>query len=182
MVVPHRLCGGIIGRGGATIHSFMDDSGAQLSVSPHNDATGFGERIIYITGAREAQLRAVALVATKMCEDRRYRTDEVPLSYPSEGILYATSHAGLPFMAAAAAPCHPAGQHLGDTGQGAHDGSSSSSGSEWALEMRARFLLPEEAIGVVIGKQGRTIQSIRHRSGARIKVSRHTEEGMGQAK
>eukprot|EP00193_Tetraselmis_chui_P011888 CAMPEP_0177790654 /NCGR_PEP_ID=MMETSP0491_2-20121128/23480_1 /TAXON_ID=63592 /ORGANISM="Tetraselmis chuii, Strain PLY429" /LENGTH=306 /DNA_ID=CAMNT_0019312763 /DNA_START=199 /DNA_END=1116 /DNA_ORIENTATION=+ len=85
MVVPNRLCGGIIGKGGATIHSFMEDSDAQISVSNIHEATGFGERVIHIKGGRESQLRAVALLATKMAEDRHYSTDEIPLAYPPLG-------------------------------------------------------------------------------------------------
>jgi len=156
MVVPNRLCGGIIGRGGSTINSFMDDSGAQLAVSPHHEAMGFSERTIYITGARESQLRAVALIATKMLEDNNYRTDEIPLSYSTEALLLTQQR----FAGAAGSALLV--QHPGH-------------GAAADAPAKAHFLLPEEAVGVVIGKQGRSIQSIRHHSGAHVKI----EDGHG---
>ena len=53
LIVPDNVCGSIIGRGGATLKSFMDDSGAKLVVSS-NDR--HGERVIYITGDKDQQV------------------------------------------------------------------------------------------------------------------------------
>ena len=53
LIVPDNVCGSIIGRSGATLKSFMDDSGAKLVVSS-NDR--HGERVIYITGDKDQQV------------------------------------------------------------------------------------------------------------------------------
>mmetsp|Transcript_45157 Transcript_45157/g.115528 ORF Transcript_45157/g.115528 Transcript_45157/m.115528 type:complete len:470 (-) Transcript_45157:58-1467(-) len=225
MVVPNRLCGGIIGKGGATIHSFMEDSDAQISVSNIHEATGFGERVIHIRGSRESQLRAVALIATKMTEDRHYSTDEIPLSYPPLGAEGA--HTGLMYSAAGAhhhvpyhyAPAHPVAHPHAHAHPAAHyhphahphhshpaehghpmapaelhhnphayhhphhhdpamhpEGGGEGGGEEG--EAKTYFMLPDEAVGVIIGKQGRTIQSIRQRSGAHVKIE--DSQGTGQ--
>mmetsp|Transcript_1930 Transcript_1930/g.5683 ORF Transcript_1930/g.5683 Transcript_1930/m.5683 type:complete len:444 (+) Transcript_1930:554-1885(+) len=187
MVVSHRLCGGIIGRGGSTINSFMEDSGAQLLVSPHSETTGYGERIIYVTGTREAQLRAVALIATKMADDPHYRTDEVPLSYSAEGygafgpmahqhqyqnpLHHHVPHHHAGYVEAAA-------EVVATPSIAEPQVSATHVPADSNEEVMVHFMLPEEAVGVIIGKQGRTVQSIRQRSGARIKIE--DSNGSGQ--
>eukprot|EP00951_Prasinocladus_malaysianus_P019702 scaffold159863_cov36-Prasinocladus_malaysianus.AAC.1 len=140
MIVPSRLCGGLIGRAGATLKSFMDESGAQMTVSSLGDVSGQTERILYITGTKDQQVTATALIAVRMALDPAYTPDEVPLTYP-------TSHSADPSH-------HHQHDHVGDDSYGE----------------KMFVKLPDEAIGVVIGKHGSTIQAIRERSGAKIKI------------
>lgn len=79
LVVQSAVCGGIIGKGGSTIRSYVEDSGAHIKVSdPDSVPPGatssrrVHERIITITGTLEQQLRAVALVITKMADDPNF--------------------------------------------------------------------------------------------------------------
>ncbi|CAI5491806.1 unnamed protein product [Closterium sp. Naga37s-1] len=83
IVVPHRVCGAIIGKAGATIRSFVEDSQATIKLSSQDTAgPGFAERLITIGGTLEQKLRAVALLLTKMSEDPTYvQYADVPLSY-----------------------------------------------------------------------------------------------------
>ncbi|GJP36599.1 hypothetical protein CLOM_g21088 [Closterium sp. NIES-68] len=87
IVVPNRVCGAIIGKGGATIRSFVEDSQATIKLSPQDAAgPGFAERLITIGGTLEQKLRAVALLLTKMSEDPTYvQYADVPLSYTGAG-------------------------------------------------------------------------------------------------
>eukprot|EP00210_Caulerpa_lentillifera_P009694 g9249.t1 len=78
IVMPAAVCGAIIGRGGETVRSFADDSGASISVSPQErtnrpDRMGPAtDRIVTITGGVSQILRAVALIVTTVAEDPNY--------------------------------------------------------------------------------------------------------------
>ncbi|CAI5480108.1 unnamed protein product [Closterium sp. Yama58-4] len=87
IVVPHRVCGAIIGKAGATIRSFVEDSQATIKLSSQDTAgPGFAERLITIGGTLEQKLRVVALLLTKMSEDPTYvQYADVPLSYTAAG-------------------------------------------------------------------------------------------------
>ena len=52
LLVPTPLCGAIIGKGGATIRSFAEDSSAAITVSPQDkQPLGIPDRVVRITGA-----------------------------------------------------------------------------------------------------------------------------------
>ena len=53
LLVPTPLCGAIIGKGGATIRSFAEDSAAAITVSPQDkQPLGLPDRVVRITGDR----------------------------------------------------------------------------------------------------------------------------------
>lgn len=143
MIVPGVLCGGLIGRAGATLRSFEADSGAKLSVSSAPPGCCYREeRVFYITGNRQEIVSAVALIGAKVSADPLYKPEDVPLTYPSKpGRLLEASH-------------HETQGTLKDC----HD------------ELSKTLSVPEEAIGAVIGRHGCTIQAIRDRSGAKVKI------------
>ncbi len=73
LLVPTPLCGAIIGKGGATIRSFAEDSRAAITVSPQDkQPLGIPDRVVRITGAQDQLLRAVALLLTKLVESPNY--------------------------------------------------------------------------------------------------------------
>lgn len=73
LVMPSLVCGAIIGKGGETIRSFGEDSGASISVSPQDRmCRGTYDRIVSVMGSLEQMLRAVALVVTKVAGDPKY--------------------------------------------------------------------------------------------------------------
>lgn len=73
LVVPSPVCGAIIGKGGETIRSFGEDSGATISVSPQDRlCRGTYDRIVSVAGSLEQMLRAVALLVTKVAGDPKY--------------------------------------------------------------------------------------------------------------
>mmetsp|Transcript_18102 Transcript_18102/g.45467 ORF Transcript_18102/g.45467 Transcript_18102/m.45467 type:complete len:374 (+) Transcript_18102:186-1307(+) len=101
MVVPSGACGGIIGKGGANVRHFIEDSGAGITLS-HQDQQfpGVAERVITVVGKLEQQLRATALILTKMAEDAHYDPDAVPMQY-------ALPHAAHPHLAGGHMGHHP---------------------------------------------------------------------------
>lgn len=92
LLVPAALCGGIIGKKGATIRSFGEDSRAKITVSAQNrQPPGVPERLVRITGELDASgrtglLRAVTLITTKMLESPNYsRVTRSSVSYGRPG-------------------------------------------------------------------------------------------------
>lgn len=70
VVVPHSSCGIIIGKGGATIRSFIEDSNAGIKISPLDFE--LSDRLLTLSGTMEEQMRAIALILTKLTEDDEY--------------------------------------------------------------------------------------------------------------
>ncbi|KAJ4971851.1 hypothetical protein NE237_004950 [Protea cynaroides] len=73
LIVPNSSCGGIIGKGGATIKSFIEDSHAAIKISPQDhNYIGLNDRLVMLTGSLEEQMRAFFLILTKLTEDVHY--------------------------------------------------------------------------------------------------------------
>jgi len=82
VVVPSTSCGALIGKGGANIKHISSDSGAQISVSViEQQFPGVHERIVTISGQLEQQLRAIALILSKISEEPGYDPSTIPMSY-----------------------------------------------------------------------------------------------------
>ncbi|GAB2276829.1 Protein btr1 [Dionaea muscipula] len=145
LVVPNSCCGAIIGKGGATIKSFIEDSQAGIKISPQdNGYLGLSDRLVTLTGSFDEQMRAVELILSKLSEDSQYlHLLNAPFSYPA----YNTVNYGL----------NGAGVKL----QNGKDDRSSS----------VTIGVADEHIGVVVGRGGRNIMEISQVSGARIKIS-----------
>ncbi len=154
LVIPNASCGCIIGRGGATIRNFADDSQAEIKLSSQEHMLpGVNERVLTITGANDRVLRAIALVATALSQDGCY--EELisrPSTYTIDGMPMPYSGLNNDFAAAV--------NHNVEHGQ-SQDGDVISVAID----------VPDEHIGAVLGKGGRTISEIQITSGIRIKVS-----------
>ncbi|KAK2076631.1 hypothetical protein QBZ16_005391 [Prototheca wickerhamii] len=72
LLVHARLCGTLIGRGGATIRSFKEASGAVFNISPAPGPGEPPERVVRVTGQPDELLKAVALVLTKLSQNPDY--------------------------------------------------------------------------------------------------------------
>ena len=152
LVVPNASCGCIIGRGGATIRNFADDSQAEIKLSSQEHMLpGVNERVLTIAGANDRVLRAIALVATALSQDGCY---EELISRPSTYTIDEMPYSGMNNDFAAAV------NHSVEHGP-SQDGDVISVAID----------VPDEHIGAVLGKGGRTISGIQITSGTRIKVS-----------
>ena len=153
LVIPNASCGCIIGRGGATIRNFAVDSQADIKLSSQEHMIpGVNERVLTISGPNDCVLRAVALVATALSQDESY--EELisrPLTYTIDGISVPSSAMKNNHMNA----------NRDVENQATRDGSMIS----------IVINIPDEHIGAVLGKGGRTISEIQIVSGTRIKVS-----------
>ncbi|PIA43588.1 hypothetical protein AQUCO_01900172v1 [Aquilegia coerulea] len=94
LIVPNSSCGGIIGKGGATIKSFIEDSRAGIKISPQdNSYSGLNDRLVTLTGSMDEQIRAIYLILTKLSEDSYYsQSMNAPFSYA--GVNFSASPYG----------------------------------------------------------------------------------------
>mmetsp|Transcript_21593 Transcript_21593/g.30011 ORF Transcript_21593/g.30011 Transcript_21593/m.30011 type:complete len:389 (-) Transcript_21593:200-1366(-) len=172
LVVPSAVCGGIIGKGGSTIRSYVEDSGAAIKLSGQDlQVPGVHERIITITGTLEQQLRAVALIVTKMAEDPNFPVhSSVTLAYSSAHMAGAHGHSGDGYHGGG-------GERGGSRNQG-------QSGYQGNMPMAATapvqgngpnttvtVAVPDEHIGALMGRGGKYISEMQQMSGVRIKIS-----------
>ncbi|KAK4356458.1 hypothetical protein RND71_025429 [Anisodus tanguticus] len=82
LVVPNSSCGGIIGKGGATIKSFIEDSWAGINISPPDNFPGLHDRLVTVTGTLREQMRAIELILFKIAEDPHYmQSMNAPFQY-----------------------------------------------------------------------------------------------------
>merc|ERR1712141_904899 len=66
--IPESLIGYVIGRGGNTIKEIRNLSRAQIKISNKGDTAPGGDRKVTITGTRQANETAVALVNEKLSQ------------------------------------------------------------------------------------------------------------------
>jgi RNA-binding protein Nova len=169
VVVPNAACGAVLGKEGATIRSFTEDSGAAIKVSAKDtQPPGVTDRVVTISGTLEQALRATALVVTRVTEEPGYPT-ALPRPY-----TYSPAGAGglggaSPYVAAAAAMgmfAPRAGAQLGMLPGVAAHGAAGGGGSTTVT-----VAVPDEHVGAIIGRNGQTISEMQMVSGVSIKVS-----------
>lgn len=151
LVVPNGSCGCVIGKGGAKIRSFVEDSRADIKLSNQDRMLpGCNDRTLTITGSLDCILRAVALVASTLAEDPSYATlVHRQSTYSVQSPLAAMQTAG--------------GRRSGDYGRRV--------GGYREDETSILVTIPHALVGAVLGRGGRTISEIQVASGCRIKVS-----------
>ena len=150
LVVPNGSCGCVIGKGGAKIRSFVEDSRADIKLSNQDRMfPGCNDRTLTITGSLDCILRAVALVASTLAEDPSYMTLVQRQSTYSVQSPLAMQGSG--------------GRRSGEYGRRV--------GGYREDETSILVTIPDALVGAVLGRGGRTIAEIQVASGCRIKVS-----------
>lgn len=161
MLVHSRLCGTLIGKGGATIRSFNEDSNATFNISPPPAIPGLTERIVRISGDVEELMRAVALVVTKLSENPDYHLlTDANLTYSGRYMTGGGSGGG----------GSPRGGAVYERGNGSHGSGPPAHGSTTVT-----LAIPEDRVGVVIGKHGTVINQIKDLVNVTIRISKKGE-------
>uniref|UniRef100_A0A0C9QNP6 TSA: Wollemia nobilis Ref_Wollemi_Transcript_15816_1716 transcribed RNA sequence n=1 Tax=Wollemia nobilis TaxID=56998 RepID=A0A0C9QNP6_9CONI len=183
LILPNSVCGGIIGKGGATIKSFVEDSQASIKLSSQEQALpGVSDRVVTVSGTLEQQLRAIFLIVSKLAEDPNYtQYANAPLSYtginlpgmqaiPSgyAPIAYGVTNYGAPVYGShlrnnkgLMAPLVPLRSPV-PVGLPVLPASTHTS---------IKLAVPDERVGAIVGRGGKTILEIQQISGAKIKIS-----------
>ncbi|XP_042485256.1 protein BTR1-like [Macadamia integrifolia] len=167
LIVPNSSCGGIIGKGGATIKSFIEDSQAGIKISPQDhNYIGLNDRLVTLTGSLEEQMRAVFLILSKLTEDAHYsQSVSAPFSYA--GVNFSGFH-GIPY-AYVLPSVGTAGYNTINYGPNGAGGKFQNGKDDRGNTVTIG--VADEHIGVVVGRGGRNIMEISQVTGARIKIS-----------
>lgn len=202
IVVPNSTAGLIIGKSGATIKYISDQTGARIQVSQKNAETVPGERVIGVTGSLEQVQAACAVIAAKVQEDPEHALNN-NISYSSLSLgthrgltngsssLSALNSGGLGGLGSAGsnAAANNILAHaalLSGSGLGANNPLLNAMGNMGPLGLSStssqiqstatlELTVPDELIGAVLGKQGKTITEFMQYSGAKIQVSQKGE-------
>ncbi|CAN4115065.1 unnamed protein product [Withania somnifera] len=155
LVVPSSSCGGIIGKGGATIKSFIEDSRAGINISPQDyNFPELHDRLVTVTGTLEEQMRAIELILIKLAEDPHYmQSMNAPFQYAA---VYVGMNYGPPDRVGGRYPNY---RHQNKVAPQEYGDNSVTIG------------VADEHVGLVLGRNGRSIIEISQLSGARIKIS-----------
>ena len=217
-IVPNSTAGMIIGKGGVTIKSINEQTGARLQITQKDAENVAGERIIAVSGNLDQVLAACTLLVSKIQEDPEHAlnnnisyagyatthrsitngsfgTSGLPAALGNAAGLSAASLAGIGIPTsgsssnAAAAANHliaqaallsnsgltgsPLVNALGLQNPAALNLSSTSSSIQSTATLE--ITVPDELIGAVLGKGGKTINEFMQYSGARIQVSQKGE-------
>ncbi|XP_047322348.1 protein BTR1-like isoform X1 [Impatiens glandulifera] len=166
LIVPNGSCGGIIGKGGATIKSFIEDSHANIKISPQDiNFPGLNDRLVTLSGNLDEQMRAIDLILSKLAEDPNY-INSFTVPYPYAGVCFAGFH-GVPYVFMP--PFGTAAYHGTNYGMNGNVGKYQN--IKGSPTSSVTIGVADEHIGVVVGRGGRNLTEITQVSGARIKIS-----------
>ncbi|XP_057422862.1 protein BTR1 isoform X2 [Lotus japonicus] len=162
LIVPNGSCGGIIGKGGATIRSFIEESQASIKISPQdNNYYGQNDRLVTLTGTLDEQMRAIDLIVSKLAEDPHYsQSMNSPFSYPG--------YPGVPYTYVVPPVAPPAYNAMNYRSNGA-GGKFQNSKEERSNSLTIG--VADDHVGLVVGRGGKNIMDISQISGAKIKIS-----------
>eukprot|EP00210_Caulerpa_lentillifera_P005810 g5556.t1 len=149
LCIPVRLCGAVIGKGGSTVRSFMEDCKAEIRIQGQDNLLpGVSERLVTIKGNTSQIMRAFGLILSKLTEDPKYdEYADQPLS------PIANQHSGSFTMASLSHYVAPLAQ----------------------ANCVSVLDVSNADAGAILGRRGKNIAEITQISGARVKVSDRDE-------
>ncbi|CAL1605642.1 unnamed protein product [Knipowitschia caucasica] len=197
LVIPASQCGSLIGKGGAKIKEIRENTGAQIQVAgdllPNST-----ERGVTISGSQDSVIQCVKLICNVILESPPkgatipYRPSPSPAAFLIAGNqmfeaseyaphpLYSVAQGALDLQQAYALQNHygiPQSElaklHQLSLQQGLSPVSQASTiipGLDTNSQTSQEFLIPNDLIGSIIGRQGTKINEIRQVSGAQIKI------------
>uniref|UniRef100_A0A2R9B979 K Homology domain-containing protein n=1 Tax=Pan paniscus TaxID=9597 RepID=A0A2R9B979_PANPA len=194
LIVPNSTAGLIIGKGGATVKAVMEQSGAWVQLSQKPEGINLQERVVTVSGEPEQVHKAVSAIVQKVQEDPQ-SSSCLNISYANVAGPVANSNpTGSPYAspadvlpAAAAASAAAASGLLGPAGlagvgafpaalAGAAGGflTAEKLAAESAKEL-VEIAVPENLVGAILGKGGKTLVEYQELTGARIQISKKGE-------
>lgn len=189
LIVPSNVCGAIIGKGGATIRTFVENSHAHIKLSSQeHNVPDLQDRLVTISGTFEQQLHAVILIIRKISEDLSHGMyASAPFSYIGKSYCKIQC-IQRPF--AATATVTPISYGLSPYGSYGINTTLQAKDVMIPLVVQAAPLqlsfpivpvgipatsitipVPDEYVGIMIGRGGKTISNIQQMSGTWINIS-----------
>ncbi|CAJ0943422.1 unnamed protein product [Ranitomeya imitator] len=105
LIVPNTTAGLIIGKGGATVRSIMEESGAWVQLSQKPAGPNLQERVVTVSGEPNQVQRAIRNIIHKAREDPPQGTAHLNISYiNSQGPVANSNPTGSPYAGGSAEP------------------------------------------------------------------------------
>ncbi|KAJ0966640.1 hypothetical protein J5N97_023557 [Dioscorea zingiberensis] len=163
LLVPNSSCGALIGKGGSTIKSLIEDSQANIKISPQDSLLiGVRDRLVTLTGSQEELLCALDLILSKLVEDSYYLRS-VSSPWPYLGVVLPT-HPGVPNV-------HGMSSSEPSAIGGKAPRKKAVSGKSPDQNESVTLNIADEHIGVIVGRGGKNITEITEVTGTKIKIS-----------
>ncbi|XP_014392886.1 PREDICTED: RNA-binding protein Nova-2 [Myotis brandtii] len=159
LIVPNSTAGLIIGKGGATVKAVMEQSGAWVQLSQKPEGINLQERVVTVSGEPEQVHKAVSAIVQKVQED--------PQSSSCLNISYAN-------VAGPVANSNPTGSPYASPGAAGGFLTAEKLAAESAKEL-VEIAVPENLVGAILGKGGKTLVEYQELTGARIQISKKGE-------
>nr|XP_048289374.1 RNA-binding protein Nova-2 [Myodes glareolus] len=165
LIVPNSTAGLIIGKGGATVKAVMEQSGAWVQLSQKPEGINLQERVVTVSGEPEQVHKAVSAIVQKVQED--------PQSSSCLNISYAN-------VAGPVANSNPTGSPYASPADvlPAAAAASAATAEKLAAESAKELVeiaVPENLVGAILGKGGKTLVEYQELTGARIQISKKGE-------
>lgn len=152
IAIPASAGGLVLGRGGGTLKSIAEESGAKVQMTSKDDAVFTQERILTISGTTGSCARCVTLILTKLSGDLE------TAQYVNRGVTYAPQLPGY-------------NQPRGPRGPNARNSAPAAPAENLVSSTKITLTVPDALVGNILGKQGSTMREIMSLSGATITVS-----------
>ncbi|XP_069841647.1 RNA-binding protein Nova-2-like [Dendropsophus ebraccatus] len=105
LIVPNTTAGLIIGKGGSTVRSIMEESGAWVQLSQKPAGPNLQERVVTVSGEPNQVQRAIRSIIHKAREDPPQGTAYLNISYTnSQGPVANSNPTGSPYAGGTAEP------------------------------------------------------------------------------
>ncbi|XP_012888035.1 PREDICTED: RNA-binding protein Nova-1-like [Dipodomys ordii] len=167
LIVPNSTAGLIIGKGGATVKAVMEQSGAWVQLSQKPEGINLQERVVTVSGEPEQVHKAVSAIVQKVQED--------PQSSSCLNISYAN-------VAGPVANSNPTGSPYASPADVLPAAAAAAGGFLTAEKLAAEsakelveIAVPENLVGAILGKGGKTLVEYQELTGARIQISKKGE-------
>lgn len=153
ITVPASAGGLILGRGGASLKSIGDESGAKIAMTSKEEAMFTQERILTISGTTGSCAKCVSLIVTKLAEDPDAAT------YVNRGTTYTSQ---IPLVGAAGRDNRPPrrGAPVAAEAEG-----------DLVTSTKITLTVPDNLVGNILGRNGVYMREIMSLSGAKVTVS-----------
>ncbi|CAG8532298.1 17201_t:CDS:10 [Acaulospora colombiana] len=159
--IPSSKVGVVIGRGGETIRDLQDRSGARINVTPDSAASPqSNDRPVTLIGDDAAVQRAKALIDEIVNTGESSLSDRHPKDYRSNSYSGASTYSN-----DSHGSNYGSGGHYGPP-SGPYGGPPGGKSNQDGITIQ----VPNDSVGLIIGKGGETVRALQQQSGARIQI------------
>lgn len=180
ITIPAAAGGLILGRGGANIQSIAEESGAHATMTSKEDAIFTQERVLTISGRVGSCVKCTTLVLHKLdepMESTPYINRGTSYALPlNSNTAYGSAFPTAAFNGYSSVPYPGLSGGGGGGGQyrRGHAGPSAAfadTDSALTAETTMTFMVPDDLVGNIFGRQGATMREIQSISRANVSVS-----------